>query len=125
MEKFGTDTKAKALTLETLAAELAALQGRANSLIVFDASVLVSAAMDADGTSYQAPRKARVTDVLAMSQTGFRRVVGRPASSQATSSMRQCFIVQSTQFDAVLPSCLQLAGFGRASGSGHFKVTKS
>ena len=71
MEKFGTDTKAKALTLETLAAELAALQGRANSLIVFDASVLVSAAMDADGTSYQAPRKARVTDVLAMSQTVF------------------------------------------------------
>ena len=122
MEKFGTDTKAKALTLETLAAELAALQGRANSLIVFDASVLVSAAMDADGTSYQAPRKARVTDVLAMSQ---RRVVGRSASSQATSSMRQCFIVQSTQFDAVLPSCLRLAGFGRASGSGHFKVTKS
>jgi len=40
-------------------------------MIVFDASVLVSAAMDVDGTPYQALRKARATDVLAMSQMVF------------------------------------------------------
>jgi hypothetical protein len=58
--------KAKGLTPKTLKAELGASQGRADPLIVFDASALVSAAMDAGAISHHALRRARATQLEAM-----------------------------------------------------------
>jgi uncharacterized protein len=49
-------------------------QERADPLIVFDASTLVSAAMDAEGIPHQALRKARAVDTLVMSQAVFDEV---------------------------------------------------
>ena len=64
MERLGADAQTKGLTNEAIDAELAAHK----------ASAIVSAAMAIGGIPYQALKKARSTDVLALSQPVFDEV---------------------------------------------------